>query len=389
MSKEISANLKAQILLEGSVCVSDPRVAARDFIQRCHTSIQSSSVDGSYELASLIEILQTDLAHHFQLLEHPYIVDRLRRFQQSVMLETAMPPLQQRPPVQFARLLSVQATPAQVKIGQALYQNYQQWSESAISYQSSNAEAFIGETLCQISPLDRRAIATQVWQRWHRNAKLVHDALAPPDLQVAKLIFLSFKDIIQTQLQSLQFTKLKVGGLQPIALNWEDLSKPVSVQVGYDSSRDPPGKRWLWVREQKFGYLTAESAQLPVGTNAIATVDVLNNPHIIARTRDGLTLSIRTHASISLGRDLVLLELVEQLSSNSKPLWSVKLNGQIVGILSRPTLKFLRAQNQLYTGKIFWVTVERQPPKTAWINLDPNHIVYPEIWCCAEFASVT
>ena len=73
------------------------------------------SVDGSYEIASLIEILQTDLAHHFQLLEHPYIIDRLRRFQQSVMLETAMPPLQQRPPVQFARLLNVQATPAQVE----------------------------------------------------------------------------------------------------------------------------------------------------------------------------------------------------------------------------------------------------------------------------------
>ncbi|MGG6265479.1 hypothetical protein ACQ4M3_05675 [Leptolyngbya sp. AN03gr2] len=372
MSEETSPNLDVQLPPE-SAREFDPRVAARNYILHYYADTQSTIVDQFLEISSLAGLLQIDLAHHFQLLEHPYIVDRLQQSQQSISLETAVLPLQQRPPVQFTQLLNVQATPAQAAIAQALYQNYQQWSDTSISQQ---AEAYIGEAQRQISDSDRPAIATQIWQRWHRDTKLVHNALAPPDLQMARLIFLSFKDIIQTHLQTLQFTKLKIGGLQSFAL---DLSKSVSVQVGYDSNRDPPKKRWLWIAGQKFGYLTAESPQLPVGASAIATVDVLDNPHIIAQTMDGLTLSIRTHDPISPSHELLPLEIVDHSSSTEKPLWSVKLNGQIVGILSRSTLKSLRAQNQLYPGKTFWVTVERQPPKTAWINLDPNHIVYPTI----------
>jgi hypothetical protein len=369
VNEETSPNLSAQIL-SGSERVLDPRSTARDYI------LHSKVVDRTLEIATLIELLETDLAHHFQLLEHPYVVDRLRQFQQRITIEAAVPPLQQRPPVQFTQLLNVQATPAQAAIAQALYQDYQQWSVAEMSQPDSDVH--IGETFRQISESDRPAIATQMWQQWHRNTKLVHDALAPPDLQMAKFIFLSFKDIIQTQLQALQFTKLKVAGLQSSVLHRDDLSKPVSVQIGYDSSRDPPKRRWLWVTGQKFGYLTAESPQLLAGTSAIATIEVLDNPHIIARTEDGLEISIRTHSVISPSCDRVPLEIVDQ-PSKLKPTWSVKLNDQTVGILSRSTLKLLRAQNQLYAGQKFWVTVERQPPKTAWINLDPNQIVYPAI----------
>ncbi len=138
-------------------------MVARNYI------VHSAIVEPSFENTSLIELLQTDLAHHFQLLEHPYVVDRLRQFHQRITTEVAAPLLQQRPPVQFAQLLAVQATSAQIEIAQLLYQDYQQWSKAAVNQQDSDVATYSGEMLRQISDVDRPAIATQIWQQWHRN----------------------------------------------------------------------------------------------------------------------------------------------------------------------------------------------------------------------------
>lgn len=319
--------------------------------------------------------------------------------QQTNQIWATAPPLQIRPLVQFRQLFP--SVPAEIsgsekhfsdciEVAKALYglRAALLTTPATKMYQAelNNAVEMLSQFWAVPEPL---TIATQFWQWFHRRKR--SDAavrLQTEELELAKLIFLCFPQSILGRLKVLQFRRLKVTGLQyftnkHLGRDWGSRSVPITISQNSIVNSPDYGKSVVLVEGEMLGRLTAQSPRLPLGTTAIATIDLLPNSITAATTSDGIPLRIRSQTAQFLeSESLISLEIVAQPSeqNKSKLLWYAKVDGETIGMLCHRSISVLKTLRRLQTGNVFQVMLQPLLPETAWVELEPSSVRYPEIW---------
>ncbi|GAP99586.1 hypothetical protein [Leptolyngbya sp. NIES-2104] len=370
-------------------------------VEKGEMGLSQSEIDfccavSSYKPVAWLDILPTDL-----YLSRPMpsgdlgAIDAL--IQQTNGIWATAPPLRMRPLIQFNPLFLPE--PSGDSTLSTHFSNYEQIARALYDLRSASLtnpaiEAYQTELGIAVETLSElwsepSLMAAHLWQWFHRRKRSdLTLQLDAEEMELAKLIFLSFPQHILNQLKALQFTRLKVTGLQyftnkHLGRNWG--SQSVAIALSRNSIANSPdfGKPVILVENELLGRLTAQSPRLPIGTTAIATIHPLPNSIAVATTTDGIPLRIRSHAAqFPKPESLISLEIVSQPSEQnpSKLLWYAKIDGETIGLLCHRSVGVLKTLRRLHTGTVFQVNLHPLLPETAWVELEPSSVRYPQIW---------
>ncbi len=200
------------------------------------------------------------------------------------------------------------------------------------------------------------------------------DPCARPEYKISNFSFAAFPEQVIEQLEQLQFTNLTVTGINVAESNqhygrvW-DLSQkfPVEILLRQDLPSDHPryNRPLVFIEGQEFAPLESRSAHLPIGTQALASVEAnpshtlsvqLNNPRINQPIQIG---KVQQH---SFANQTFRDECTSLTLSFVKPapIPVIKLGHQILGELDRASVKILEAAGRLVDGKTLEVSLQRQ-----------------------------
>lgn len=390
-------NQLKQILKAAIGCLTSfLRVVEKGKMGLSQSEIDFCCAVSSYKPVAWLDILPTDI-----YLSRPMpsgnlgAIDAL--IQQTNQIWATAPPLQIRPLVQFNSLF-----PSGSLEDSALsnhFSNYEQIARALYHLRSASLttpaiqayQTELGTAVETLSELwvEPSLMAAHLWQWFHtRKRSDLTLQLGAEEMELAKLIFLSFPQHILNQLKALQFTRLKVTGLQyftnkHLGRDWG--SRSVTIALSQNSIANSPdfGKPVILVENELLGRLTAQSPRLPIGTTAIATIHPLPNSIAAATTTDGIPLRIRSHtAQFPTPESLISLEIVSQPSeqNSAKLLWYAKVDGETIGLLCHRSVSVLKTLRRLQTGTVFQVMLHPLLPETAWVELEPSSVRYPQIW---------
>lgn len=317
--------------------------------------------------------------------------------QQTNYIWATAPPLQLRPLVQFSQLFPSVALGDSALVKH--FANYEQIARAlshlrAASLTTPAISAYQAELKSTVEVLsefwadsESSILAAQLWY-WFHTRNRSDSTLHGEALELAKLVFLRFPQHILNQLKVLQLTRLKVTGLQyftnkHLGRNWGSQAVPIALSQNKMVNSPDHGKAVILVEGELLGRLTAQSPRLPLGTTAIATIHPLPSSIAVATTTDGIPLRIRTHTAQVLEREsLISLEIVSRPSGQnpSKLLWYARVDGETIGILCHRSISVLKTLRRLHSGMVFEVHLHPLLPETAWVELEPSSVRYPQTW---------
>jgi hypothetical protein len=243
------------------------------------------------------------------------------------------------------------------------------------------------EVRSNIPDAERVQIAAALWDISNTRTEQVDYSY-----KKASAAFAIFAPEISDRLNELQFVSLTVAGVQTASNQHGErvfTGETLPIEVGFETNPNDPNhnKRLLKVEGKVLGHFSSESAQLPVGTKAMAAVFTPPGAGITATLEDGSTLRI----GVLKNYDYALSDF-QGVSANleigfksppkhwQKPIPVALLDGKILGeIKDKPTLELLKQEGLLKEGAIISVTLRRDRSSIANIEIDPTTVEYPQV----------
>jgi hypothetical protein len=243
------------------------------------------------------------------------------------------------------------------------------------------------EVRSNIPDTDKMATAAALWDISNTRTEQVDYSY-----KKASAAFAIFAPEISDRLNQLQFVSFTIAGVQTASNQHGErifTGETLPVEVGFETNptNHNHNKRLLKVEDRVLGHFSSESAQLPVGTKAMATVLTPPGAGITATRKDGSTLRIGVLKNYDYAfSDFQRVSATLEIGFKSPPKhWQKSipvalLDGKILGeIKDKPTLRLLKQEGLLKEGQTISVTLKRDRASIANIQIDPTTVEYPQV----------
>lgn len=288
------------------------------------------------------------------------------------------------------KLIQTQKNSNDLDLGTLSAEVFPGYNQSHVTAAFAQVTQYVEQVRATIPEQDRKSMAAAMWQL---STVTLRDGKENDGS--AGAAFAIFNDEIVERLSKLQFTELTATGLnfpetnQHYGRTWTKERVPIEVTLETDPSHPHYGKRCINVEGQRLALIYKESASLPVGTRAVATIDSQPGSSILAKTQAGNTLKITQTKNYAFPDKVWLKEnqpitLGLYKKDPKSPVAVVALVGdQILGELDKPSVEKLREIDALYalpTRIKLDVELTTSPEAAAKVVIDPSSVVYPERW---------
>ncbi|MGB5593918.1 MAG: hypothetical protein WBM62_07795, partial [Crocosphaera sp.] len=263
----------------------------------------------------------------------------------------------------------------------------------------SQVHKFVEKTYGEIPDEEKQRKAAALWEVTHRRQTKIRNEQGQLDnkqrFNKAVASFAIFGDEIQQQLDTLQFTSVKISGVNSAYSQTGVLPKnsivPIVIKVEDNQQSPQFGKRTVYVRGKqengeivhaRLGYLPEDEAQLPINCFAKATVTGDIQKVASATLENGQKINIEALKNYDYATTLfddtnAELELTTTIpNGRKKSVPAVKLNGQLLGIIKKADRQILQ-QQKLTQGQKIKVQLNRgYYENSLTLNIEPDSVSY-------------
>jgi hypothetical protein len=262
-------------------------------------------------------------------------------------------------------------------------------SKSMVFTAFRKASEYLETVRNSIAQSEKLPLAAALHHITHTSEKLKYQGL-----RCASVAFAAFGDQIIGQLKELQFTNLSVVGThQPSSehngRNWHGEKVPIKIELDTDP-RDPTRfQRWVVAEGKKLAIFNSESPQLPIGTEAMATITSAKSASVIITSSKGNQLKVGqikkyAFADYSFQGESCTVSIGFGSNSDSRkpPIPLAIVNGKVLGVIDKDSFAALtqkvQAAHQSIENLKFSATIQSSPATTAHLIIDPTTVRYPE-----------
>ena len=229
-------------------------------------------------------------------------------------------------------------------------------------------------------------------------AAAIHDVSHTPDnknysgLKRASVAFTIFPEIVIEQLKQLQFTQMRIIGIQfnefaHQSFNGEKV--PIEFEDGINPRDPTKTARWIKVEGKKLGIIDARSPNLISGCKALANIHSPPINSIIAsslrNSQNQLKIdNVNKYAFAShqwKGETKYITFDVEQTHSGKIPKVFALIDNRVLGVVNKQSVSFLQQQLQgrNLQGLKIKAKVDKAPASYVDIVIDPDSVEFPTL----------
>lgn len=264
-------------------------------------------------------------------------------------------------------------------------------SKSIVEAAFSKASEYLETVRNSTAQSEKLPLAAALHNITHTEEKLKYQGR-----KKASVAFAALSDQIIGQLKELQFTNFSVVGThrpssEHNGRNWHGEKVPIKIELDTDPRDSSRSQRWVVAEGKKLAIFNSESPQLPIGTQAVATITSPPSASVIITSSKGNQLKVGQIKKYAFadhsfqGESCIVSIGFKSNSDPRKPPTPLALvNGKVLGVIDKDSFAALsekvQAAHQSIESFKFSATIQSESATTAHLIIDPTTVRYPEEW---------